>query len=585
MQWSVNQPNSQARQPGTTHSRTPKAVTVRPFQTGPITIRSIPTAQTTPLPQPQIEADQEDSEVFTQKFISNLQGQIHLLELESKLLKERLSGDQEKKGPDLDEVDTSDVDPALRELRKMYHELEQEGKNEKERLLDLINKLLNDRAILLSAQERLTNEAQEAKNETQKVMEETESMKKPFSKQIAALKQQIQATDEELKRASDEKDRLKEELEFAVTRSSQLKNLIDDQKKSLRDKDSQLAPLKDLVAELAEEEERLRAQLNECKEGRKEDEDIIRDAKEKLSQLQHIDGEGVAAVRQKEMEAESLRTTKDRIDEENRKIMKENGDLRREIAVAKENIASLSAETAQMKKQTAQLEANGATEEKEARQESEKANECRNKAAAIERECGVLRSKIDAIHRDIDNTKDKIDDLLSDDESKQAEMAHLTATVRLQKSDLDALQRSASSLREQLAAMVDDNTMLQKENDRLAKRAAFLASLELGKAPELVELRETNQKMERTLAALKKKIAEGEEERDAEEQMLTMNGGRGSDTGGKSISPGTRSYLSSFTSATMKSPLSVGEQRKKRNEELKKKIQSKQSEEGTKSRG
>ena len=124
------QVNTTSRVPGSTSYRTrdlqPKRKT-----TAPLTIRPISTRQ----PSKQLldqTTPQEDGPLdeFTAKFISNLQGQIHLLELESKILHERLSASD---ASNLDtDVDSSELDPKMRELRALYRKREEEANRDKQ---------------------------------------------------------------------------------------------------------------------------------------------------------------------------------------------------------------------------------------------------------------------------------------------------------------------------------------------------------------------------------------------------------------------------------------------------------------------
>lgn len=68
-----------------------------------------------------------------QTYIANLQGQIHLLEMETKILKEKVANGAGERGSifgGADDMDV-DVDPTMRELRRLYLKLEQDWKDER----------------------------------------------------------------------------------------------------------------------------------------------------------------------------------------------------------------------------------------------------------------------------------------------------------------------------------------------------------------------------------------------------------------------------------------------------------------------
>lgn len=135
--WSSSQTKSKSRPVGTTsyYGARPTSATQSSLKSSnPLIIHSYQQqTQRTQLRNTDTVGETIDQQ--TKSYIANLQGQIHLLELESKILKERLSsGEGDRKGGilDLDGVDSTDVDPTIRELRKMYLKLEQESKDEKE---------------------------------------------------------------------------------------------------------------------------------------------------------------------------------------------------------------------------------------------------------------------------------------------------------------------------------------------------------------------------------------------------------------------------------------------------------------------
>lgn len=67
-----------------------------------------------------------------QNYVANLQGQIHLLEMEIKILKEKVAKEGSGRGPlslGADDVDI-EVDPTMRELRLMYLKLEKDWTEE-----------------------------------------------------------------------------------------------------------------------------------------------------------------------------------------------------------------------------------------------------------------------------------------------------------------------------------------------------------------------------------------------------------------------------------------------------------------------
>ena len=67
-----------------------------------------------------------------QTYIANLQGQIHLLEMETKILKEKVATGSAQQNSLFggDDVDV-EVDPTMRELRRLYLKLEQDWKEER----------------------------------------------------------------------------------------------------------------------------------------------------------------------------------------------------------------------------------------------------------------------------------------------------------------------------------------------------------------------------------------------------------------------------------------------------------------------
>lgn len=136
MEWSRSRPNSKSRTAGTTHYKAPELLTTKGKPTPPLLIRPVtarPRIREIP-PEPPHETDSSTLDPVTTKYISNLQGQIHLLELESKILKERLAAGEEdqQNALKLDEVDSSEVNPTLQELRRQYAKLEEKTKDEKE---------------------------------------------------------------------------------------------------------------------------------------------------------------------------------------------------------------------------------------------------------------------------------------------------------------------------------------------------------------------------------------------------------------------------------------------------------------------
>lgn len=140
MYWSTAGTHTKSRAPGTTHYQAPKLSTVRPKTPDSLTISAIgrrpvikETVRVAPKPPVQ-ESDPNVIDPITSKYISNLQGQIHLLELESKILKERVSASEnaQKDSLNLEAVDPSDVDPTIRELKMMYQKLERDAKTEKQ---------------------------------------------------------------------------------------------------------------------------------------------------------------------------------------------------------------------------------------------------------------------------------------------------------------------------------------------------------------------------------------------------------------------------------------------------------------------
>ena len=99
-----------------THS--PTTPRTRRLVTSPVSARQSPLiVQNSPNPPP-----------AAQKYISHLQAQIHLLEVETKMLKEKVTAQAATKGVfsgGTDDQDT-EVDPTMRDLRMMYMKLQQE---------------------------------------------------------------------------------------------------------------------------------------------------------------------------------------------------------------------------------------------------------------------------------------------------------------------------------------------------------------------------------------------------------------------------------------------------------------------------
>ena len=131
MNWSNASVRTKTRVPGTTHYRAPQLATTRSRTSAPLTVRSLTSHQQTATQQTIQESDPNALDPITSKYISNLQGQIHLLELESKLLKERVSA-QNANDVDLDGIDANEVNPKIRALRREYQLLEERCKAEKE---------------------------------------------------------------------------------------------------------------------------------------------------------------------------------------------------------------------------------------------------------------------------------------------------------------------------------------------------------------------------------------------------------------------------------------------------------------------
>ena len=138
MQQSIGRPNSTSRLPGTMPYRTAELTKSKSKTTAPLTVRPI-----TPRHPPQkqiveqpVQQDEGPVDEYTKKFISNLKGQIHLLELEAKLLNERLASTQASQ-TDVG-IDAGEVNPTLRRLREMYRQREKEAKTAKQVCSSLI---------------------------------------------------------------------------------------------------------------------------------------------------------------------------------------------------------------------------------------------------------------------------------------------------------------------------------------------------------------------------------------------------------------------------------------------------------------
>ena len=88
------------------------------------------TTRASPTPRSTVKLPQ-NTQVTT--YISNLQGQIHLLEMETKMLKEKVAtGAASRSALFGGEDDNEDVDQPMRELRILYKKLEEDLRAELE---------------------------------------------------------------------------------------------------------------------------------------------------------------------------------------------------------------------------------------------------------------------------------------------------------------------------------------------------------------------------------------------------------------------------------------------------------------------
>lgn len=99
------------------------------------------------------------------------------------------------------------------------------------KLQDKIDELTNERAALLSVQDRLQNELNTTKEELEKLKSNENLLKKPFLKRIAELEQDVKRLEDEVLRGNADKEKLQEALTEEIEKNNVLENELDDAEK------------------------------------------------------------------------------------------------------------------------------------------------------------------------------------------------------------------------------------------------------------------------------------------------------------------------------------------------------------------
>ncbi|KAA6372417.1 MAG: hypothetical protein EZS28_032057, partial [Streblomastix strix] len=270
MQWTPSQPNTKSRNVGTTHTLAIRGTNAqRPVSAGmqqqslQISTPQVGQQMAQPLvsalvqvqPRTSISSrstrdrEDENERLATQTYIANLQGQIHLLELEAQLLKEKVNEggaqlESKTVGTDLDLVQTTTLDPPMRELRSLYQKLERDYKEDRVRMQAELDELINEKIVIQSQADRSKKDMEEMQEEIKRIREDCEEQKRPNRRQIVVLEQTIRSLQEEKQRYSVERERHQDQLQNEIQHEKELESKIEELNSALRQKDMSTAPLK-----------------------------------------------------------------------------------------------------------------------------------------------------------------------------------------------------------------------------------------------------------------------------------------------------------------------------------------------------
>jgi len=198
----------------------------------------------------------EEDDALQKEYIYNLQQQIHFLELESQLLREKALDPGpalKNKGTDMAaEVlgEPTDLDDPIKTLKANYIRAERLHKDEMKKMQETNDKLQQENATLVHTQRRLGEDIALAEQKLSQVHQEFADEKAKLVAEIVDLQQTAQSLRDEIRLFDERVRKLSEERDSLLVRSNQCDSKMEEMTRTMKQKDEAVARIQEQIGDL-----------------------------------------------------------------------------------------------------------------------------------------------------------------------------------------------------------------------------------------------------------------------------------------------------------------------------------------------